>query len=517
MTKVGEDGNSYTYTYTVDGNEGDGQKSVVVYVVDQVGNSTTETQSNAVTFDFTGPTAYTVNFSTDPITAFNQTAAAFQFAGAETGTTYHYSINDTNGATLAVMGSGTVNTPNQTISNIDLSGLDDGILTLTVYLVDPAGNQGINATDTVIKDATADVTITVTDSTTAEDGQTGQLSIKLTSQPEHNVTITIISSDMTEGEVVPPTTLTFTPANWSTTQSVTIKGIDDNLVDGDQSYTVSISSASNDAKYNNITKQQNFTNSDDDTIPQTDLGQIDTNRTSCQVDAADLGNGKYQIQVWITDTNGSTCTPNTLVLSANAFSVISNNAAAGYFEAQGIAQEVILHANGATEIISKILDENGTEINNTIGALFIPTRTEIFDNGDAELRIQSAPDTELVFTVRVDGTVLVEMYHGADKENCIQINLPNSKAMINADGLATITVGESLELGLNDEAAELTIVLTIAADGIVTINSVQENGEGIRTAINTFAPEQFVPPGSCMSIDPTQVTIHNITSSHVSF
>merc|ERR1712000_177347 len=60
------------------------------------------------------------------------------------------------------------------------------------------------------------------------------------------------SSDTGEGTVA-PTSLTFTGANWSTPQTVTITGVTDALVDGPQSYTiVTAPAASADASYNGV-------------------------------------------------------------------------------------------------------------------------------------------------------------------------------------------------------------------------------------------------------------------------
>jgi murein L,D-transpeptidase YcbB/YkuD len=80
---------------------------------------------------------------------------AFTFAGAQVGATYNYSINDTDSATSAVTGSGTITSATQQKTSINVSSLTDGTLTLTVYLTDPAGNQGSDTTDTINKNRTS--------------------------------------------------------------------------------------------------------------------------------------------------------------------------------------------------------------------------------------------------------------------------------------------------------------------------------------------------------------------------
>ncbi|SNS79876.1 Ig-like domain (group 3) [Antarctobacter heliothermus] len=100
------------------------------------------------------PAGYTVAFDQDPVNAANETAMSFTFAGAEVGTDYAYSIASDGGG-APVTGSGTIATITDVVSGLDLSGLGDGTLTLTVALTDAAGNTGVDATDTVAKDVVA--------------------------------------------------------------------------------------------------------------------------------------------------------------------------------------------------------------------------------------------------------------------------------------------------------------------------------------------------------------------------
>jgi hypothetical protein len=87
---------------------------------------------------------------------------------------------------------------------------------------------------------------------TSESGGNTFFRVSLTTQPTANVTCTFSSSDPTEG-TVSPTTLTFTPTNYTTPQTVNVQGVDDTIVDGDQLYTViSAPCTSADASYNLI-------------------------------------------------------------------------------------------------------------------------------------------------------------------------------------------------------------------------------------------------------------------------
>jgi hypothetical protein len=88
---------------------------------------------------------------------------------------------------------------------------------------------------------------------TNEAGGTDSFTIVLTSAPGSDVTIPFASSDLTEG-TVSPASLTFTPANFSVPQSVTVTGVDDGDQDLNTGYSVDIGpTTSGDPTWNNRT------------------------------------------------------------------------------------------------------------------------------------------------------------------------------------------------------------------------------------------------------------------------
>ncbi len=103
---------------------------------------------------------------------------------------------------------------------------------------------------TIANDDAAGFTVTPPSSpTTTESGGTSTFTVKLNTQPRADVTVTLTSSDTTEG-VVSPGILSFTSANYATPQLVTVRGVDDSIADGDKAYTVSGVAASQGADYN---------------------------------------------------------------------------------------------------------------------------------------------------------------------------------------------------------------------------------------------------------------------------
>lgn len=87
---------------------------------------------------------------------------------------------------------------------------------------------------------------------TTEAGGTATFTVALNTLPTADVSITLTSSDLTEG-TVSPATLTFTNANGTTAQTVTITGVDDTVADGAIAYTIITGTATSaDGNYNGV-------------------------------------------------------------------------------------------------------------------------------------------------------------------------------------------------------------------------------------------------------------------------
>lgn len=86
---------------------------------------------------------------------------------------------------------------------------------------------------------------------TSESGASDQLSLVLTSKPASDVVVTLASGNALEGAVA-PSPLVFTPDNWFLPQSAIVQGADDNLLDGPQAYSVTLSVASTDPDYSDL-------------------------------------------------------------------------------------------------------------------------------------------------------------------------------------------------------------------------------------------------------------------------
>ena len=161
------------------------------------------------------------------------------------------------------------------VTGVDDSEADGNRFSLVAVGVSQALSDaafGRVADQTVVVTTINDDGVTVTLSPTAglrtdESGGTASFDIVLGSAPSADVTISLASSDPGEGQASPGT-LTFTEANWSLPQSVTVTGVDDELDDGDQNYSIVTTLTTTDPDYVRIDPADvQVTNGDNDAAP----------------------------------------------------------------------------------------------------------------------------------------------------------------------------------------------------------------------------------------------------------
>ncbi len=119
-------------------------------------NPNESSNPTTVIFDSEAPSGYSASFLVRPIDD-----AAFEIGNAELGAAYSFTITSSGGG-APVTGSGTVGAIQQQVTGLDLSGLGDGTLTLSVTLSDALENTGTPVTATMAKDSSAPVIVAIT-------------------------------------------------------------------------------------------------------------------------------------------------------------------------------------------------------------------------------------------------------------------------------------------------------------------------------------------------------------------
>ena len=134
----------------------------------------------------------------------------------------------------------------------------DALPAVTVYAVNADNEYGL------------DLPVT-SGLTTTEAGGTATFPVALLTEPTAAVTVTVTSQNPSEGTVAPPV-LVFTMATWNTAQSVVVTGVDDDVDDGDQTYTVMLDPSSGDSNYDGLDSEPvEVTTTDDDAQPTVTL------------------------------------------------------------------------------------------------------------------------------------------------------------------------------------------------------------------------------------------------------
>jgi len=121
------------------------------------------------------------------------------------------------------------------------------------------GLSGPSLALTILDNDTAGFVVTVPAAPliVSENGDSITIRLRLTSQPTANVQVSISVSDLTEGNVAPPSVI-FDNTNWNTDAVFIVSGVDDSLEDGHQPFTVQFAPAiSTDPFYNGLSPTPN--------------------------------------------------------------------------------------------------------------------------------------------------------------------------------------------------------------------------------------------------------------------
>ena len=171
--------------------------------------------------------------------------------------------------------------------------MDDGDVTYHILLgkavSDDGSYQGLDPIDVTLKNIDNDrsgFTLTAPLGAVSEAGTSTTFTIVLNSKPTADVMIAAASSDLSEGRVDTGAVF-FSQTNWSTPQTLRVTGLNDGIIDGNQSFQVILANpVSNDGSYAALTPNQvTLVNTDDDTA-----GFVVTSWDTQASEFADRGN-----------------------------------------------------------------------------------------------------------------------------------------------------------------------------------------------------------------------------------
>ena len=176
-----------------------------------------------------------------------------------------------------------------TPQTVTVTGVDDDLVdgtitsTITVAVDDANSSDGFdNLNDQTISvdttdDDVAGFTIDELDGSIEVDeaGSTDTFTVVLDAQPTSDVVMSVASNDTSEATTT--NTLTFTPSNWDTAQTVTVTGIDDDIIDGTvtSSTVISIIDANSDDDFDSVADQTVSVDTSDDDTPGFTIEETD--------------------------------------------------------------------------------------------------------------------------------------------------------------------------------------------------------------------------------------------------
>ncbi len=276
----------FTHSFSVTGLTS--ETAYDVYVVAEDDEGTPNLQASPAKLDVNTSDITAPSFENGRPSTANITGTSFNLHNDidEAGTVYYVVVAD--GATAptsaevkagtASGGGSAVTSDNQALNSggfthsFNVTGLNSATA-YDIYVVaeDDEGTPNIQASPTKLDVSTIAVPgLTIVESSaataTAESGSTDDFTVVLDAQPASDVVVNVGVGDATEGSV-DKTSLTFTNGNWDTPQTVTVTGVDDDIIDGTISYniTFSIDDASSDDDYDGLAdKTVSVDNSDDD-------------------------------------------------------------------------------------------------------------------------------------------------------------------------------------------------------------------------------------------------------------
>jgi hypothetical protein len=225
--------------------------------------------------------------------------------------------------------------------SVTLTGIDDGIVdgsqstVVTVAVIDALSQDAFDglqaaASVTTTDDDVAGFTLTsATGLSVTEAGGTDAFTVALNVPPATNVVLTVTTADAGEVTASPPR-ITFTPTSWAVAQTVTLTGVDDTAIDGDQltAVTVAVDPAASDAAFDGLAAQSipattrdddaaDFTLADTASLAVTEAGG--TAAFTVVLDAAPV------TDVWLTVSSGdpgeALVSPATLTFTSADWSV----------------------------------------------------------------------------------------------------------------------------------------------------------------------------------------------------
>ena len=420
-------------------------------------------------------------------------------------------ITPTSGAVSVAMVSGALSfTPSNwnVAQTVTVTGVDDAIdnnpvRTATIsHTISGGGYNAVPVTDVTVTaddDDTAGVSVDPTMLTVDENSGAGAYTVVLDSQPTANVSFTLASGDTTIAMVSPPT-LSFTPSNWNVAQTVTVTGVNDDIINpGDRTTAITHTIDSADGGYDTLNVDSVDVIADDD-----DAG-VSVSRTALTV-AENSGTGSYTLvldsqptddaTVTLTsgDTNIATVSPGTLSFAPSVWNVEQTVTVTSVND--GIDNPVDRTVTISHTVASSDGDYNGVDVDDVVvtsdddddpGVSVTPTTVTVAEN-------RGTDTYTLVLDVVPTDSVTVTPASGDTNIATVSAALSFTTSNWNVAQTVTVTgVNDDVDNAGNRRTATITHALSSSGDPsynspTVTVTDVSVSATDDDTASVSVAP-----------------------------
>ncbi len=382
-----------------------------------------------------------------------------------------------------------------TVSGVQDSDGDDKIVTISLEAESDDTDydeKSASLTATVIDDDTPGLVPDPTSLTVTEDGS-GQFTVKLATQPQDGVTVTVESGD-TGAATVSVASLSFTTSNWNATQSVTVSGVDDSDT-GNESVTVTLTGSSTDEDYSGKTGSVTVTVTDDDTpnvvVDPTSLTVGEAGTNTFTVKLGTQPSDDVSVSITSGDTGAATVSPTPLT-----FTPTLTFAGKLWSSTQTVTVHGVNDSDTSNEDVTITVSGSGGGYTDKTATVSVT----VTDDDDVPVSVKWEHATH---SVTEGGTAVVKVQLDKDPERTVTI--PVTKA--NQDGATDADysgVPASITFNSGDTEKEFTFS--------ATADTVDDDGEKVKLGFGTLPADVTAgtPSESVVSIvdnDDPDVTV----------
>lgn len=370
---------------------------------------------------------------------------------------------------------------------------------------DETGVITLSATD--VEDATVDVTVDDDDSVaisltpttaTIDEAGTGTIAVALTAQPAADVVVSLASSD-TGAATASPASMTFTPANFSTPQNVTVTGVDDVDV-ADETVTLTASATG----LTSATATVTVTDDDDVAIVASaaTLGVTEGDAAGTfTVALSHQPAGNVTVTVASSDTAAATAAPAAVTFTPANYATPQTVSVTGVEDAD-VANEsatVTLSSAGLTSVTVAVTvtDDDQLNIDASVSTLSL---TEGGANGTFTVALTQQPSSDVVVSVVSSDVGAAASSPATMTFTSANYATPQTVTVVpvndndTVDELATVTLSatglasRTVSVGVDDDDSQILLLSTAAL-------TVTEGGTATFTARLAFDPLSTVSVG----------------------